>query len=90
MQIIYVTEIQVFQDGNTATPTYAYKVADYDGDADKTEQGALAKFFDLCSGAAVSKLPRHTVVMYTDEGFFMRAETFTHEIPGPVIPESAT
>jgi hypothetical protein len=90
MQIIYVTEIQVFQDGNSSTPTYAYKVSDYGGDADKAEQGALAKYYQLCSGAAVSKLPRHTVVMYTDEGFFMRAETFTHEIPGPVIQESAT
>jgi len=86
-----VTEIQSFPGGATATPTYAYDSANYDTQ-DKAQQAARAKYHQLLAGAAVSQVPMHTVMMYTDEGFFIDSEKFEHEVqpmPEPT-PEEVT
>ena len=73
-----VTEIQSTPGGAVSTPTYAYD-SDTIGSVDKALNAATAKYHTLLAGAAVSKVPIHTVLMYTDEGFYVRSEHFVHE-----------
>lgn len=73
-----VTEIQSFPGGTTATPTYAYDSNDY-ASQDDALVAATAKYHTLLAAAAVSQVPMHTVIMYTDDGFFVRSEKFQHE-----------
>ena len=72
-----VTEVQSFPGGATSTPTYAYdsKVI---GSQSEAELAAKAKYYALLSGAAQSKVPMHAVLMYTDSGFYLMSEHFTH------------
>lgn len=70
-----VTEIQTWDNGAVQTPTYAYD----------NENSAKAKYYQILSAAAVSSLPVHTAMIYTDEGFFMASECFKHD-PVPVEP----
>ena len=63
-----VTEIQVFADGNISTPSYSYE------DRNKADN----KYYSLLAGAATSKLPRHSVVMVTVEGYFVMSGTYEH------------
>lgn len=72
-----VTEIQSFPGGATSTPTYAYDSTKFETQ-DMAQQAARAKYHQLLAGAAVSKVPTHTVIMYTDEGFFLDSERFEH------------
>ena len=74
-----VTEIQSFPGGATSTPTYAYDSANYENQ-DKALVAATAKYHSLLAGAAVSQVPMHSVMLYTDEGFFVRSEKFEHEV----------
>ena len=79
-----VTEVQSFPGGATSTPTYAYDSANY-ASQDAALVAATAKYHNLLAGAAVSEVPMHSVIMYTDEGFFVRSEKFEHE-PAPETP----
>ena len=53
-----VVEVQVFDTGAVATPTYAFE----------NENSALAKYYQILSSASVSSLPRHSAIMFTDGG----------------------
>ena len=64
-----VTEIQTFDTGAVSNPTYAYD----------TENAALAKYHQILSTAAVSKLPTHACMLFTSEGVALRSEFFTHK-----------
>ena len=72
-----VTEVQSFPGGATSTPTYAYDSMVV-GSQSGAELAAKAKYYSLLSGAAQSKVPIHTVLMYTDSGLFLASEHFTH------------
>lgn len=63
-----VIEIQKFDNGAISTPTYAYD----------NESSALAKYYSILSSAAISKLPTHSCVLMTEEGFQLRKECFKH------------
>ena len=64
-----VMEIQVFADGRVSSPCYAF------AERNKADN----KYYALLSGAAVSKLPIHTVVMLTIDGHFIMSGSYTHE-----------
>lgn len=64
-----VTEIQVWDTGAVQNPTYAYD----------DENKAVAKYHNILAAAAVSTLPVHSALMFTDEGQPLRFESFTHE-----------
>jgi hypothetical protein len=64
-----VTEIQVRDTGAVQNPTYAYD----------DENSALAKYFSILAAAVKSSLPVHSALMFTDEGYPLRYEGFTHE-----------
>ncbi len=81
MSKILVTEIQKFADGNMSTPSYAYD----------NENSADAKYYSILAGAAVSALPVHAAIMYSEEGFPLKHQCYKHEVqpePEPV-PEEA-
>ena len=67
--MIVVMEIQLFEDGKMSTPCYAFD--------DKLK--AEAKYHSILSGASVSKLPKHSAVMLTDDGYYIKSECYTHE-----------
>lgn len=66
--LIVVMEIQVFEDGKMSTPCYAYE----------DRNSAEAKYHAILSGASVSKLPKHSAVMLTDEGYYIKSECYEH------------
>lgn len=69
-----VMEVQVFADGATSTPCYSYD----------NRNSAEAKYHAILSSAAVSKLPRHTAFMLTDNGRVLKSESYEHPIePAP-------
>lgn len=72
-----IMEVQVFPDGGMSTPCYAYS------DQNKAE----AKYHSVLSVAAVSSLAKHTCFMLTDDGYVIKSECYTHDIPEPE-PES--
>ena len=61
-------EIQLFKDGNMSTPCYAYD----------NRNSAEAKYHSILSGASVSKLPKHSAVMLTEEGYYIKSECYEH------------
>ena len=61
-------EIQVFEDGKMSTPCYAYE----------DRNSAEAKYHSILSGASVSKLPKHSAVMLTEEGYYIKSECYEH------------
>lgn len=63
-----VMEIQVFDDGKMSTPCYAYA----------ERNSAEAKYHAILSSASVSALPIHSAVMVTDDGRFIKSESFDH------------
>lgn len=67
-----IMEIQVFEDGGISTPCYAYD--------DKNK--ADSKYHSILSSASVSKLPKHSAVMVTEEGYFIKSECYEHEKEG--------
>ena len=70
-----VMEVQLFADGSMSTPCYAFD------DRNKAE----AKYHSILSGASISKLPIHSAVMLTSEGYYLKSEHYEHEIePEPV------
>ena len=67
---IIVTEIQKFADGGMSTPSYAYD----------SQQSAEAKYHAILAGAAVSALPVHAAIMFSEEGFPLKHECYKHEM----------
>ena len=84
-----VTEIQSFPGGATSTPTYAYDTANYDGDDERTLNAAKAKYYSLLSGAAISEVPTHAVILYMDNGQFYAGEYFDHQQKTELAVEEA-
>jgi hypothetical protein len=66
--LIVVLEIQVFEDGKMSTPCYAYD----------NRNSAEQKYHAILSSASVSKLPRHSAVMLTDDGYYIKSESYEH------------
>ncbi len=66
-----VIEMQVFADGKMSTPCYAYD----------DRNAAEAKYHSILSTAATSKLPKHSAVMLTCEGYYIKSECYNHEEP---------
>lgn len=64
-----VMEIQVFSDGNMSTPCYAYD----------NKNSAEAKYYSILSSAAVSKLPKHSAVLLTDDGYYINSASYEHK-----------
>lgn len=75
-----VTEIQTFDTGSIATPSYAYD----------DRLAAESKYHALLSGAAVSKLPLHAVVLMTSDGRIVASQSYTHSVEEPVPEEEET
>lgn len=64
-----VTEIQKFADGTMTTPSYAYD----------NQNSADAKYHTILASAAVSALPMHSCIMFTEDGNYLKSEHYTHE-----------
>ena len=75
-----VTEIQTFDTGNIATPSYAYD----------DRLAAESKYHALLSGAAISKLPLHAVVLMTSDGRVVANQSYTHPVEEPAPEEETT
>lgn len=67
-----VTEIQHLENGLVASTTAAYD----------TQNEANAAYHQILSAAAVSDLPCHSAIMYTEEGFSIKGECFKHDAEG--------
>lgn len=72
-----VTEIQTFDTGAIATPTYAFD----------NRNSAEAKFHNILGAAAVSALPEHACVMFTSDGRVIRNECYRHAVEPTPEPE---
>ncbi len=66
---IIVTEIQKFADGNITTPSYAFD----------NQNSADAKFYTILASAALSSVPLHSCIMYTEQGDFIKSKCYHHE-----------
>jgi hypothetical protein len=75
-----VTEIQRFENGAIQNPTYAFD------DRNKAE----AKFHSILASAAVSELPVHSAMIFTDEGFTIDSKCYKHEKEPEPTPEPET
>ena len=71
-----VSEIQTNSNGQVAVLTDSF------ADLNTAEQ----KFHYVLSFAAVSNLPSHAAIMYSEQGFPLRHECYKHE-PIPEVPE---
>lgn len=71
-----VSEIQTNENGQVAVLT----------DSFDNINAAEQKFHYILSFAAVSNLPTHAAVMYSEEGFPLRNECYKHD-PVPAAPE---
>ena len=63
-----VTEIQHWDTGAIQTPTWSFD------DRNKAE----AKYHTVLSQAAVSTLPVHSAMLFTDEGFTLESKCYKH------------
>lgn len=64
-----VTEIQKFADETMTTPSYAYD----------NQNSADAKYHQILASAAVSAVPVHSCIMFTDTGIYLKSECYKHE-----------
>ena len=69
-----VIEIQKFSDESVAVPTPIYSNID--------QNQADSEFHRLCSLAAISSVPQHSVLMVRDDGAYRNSVTYSH----PVLP----
>lgn len=69
MAKIIVTEIQKFADGSMTTPSYAFD----------NRNSADAKYHAILASAAVSAVPVHACIMYTEEGIPLDHYYYHHE-----------
>ena len=65
----YVIEIQTSNTGAVLPFVYT----------DRNE--AEAKFHSLLAVAAVSAVPKHGAMLFTDDGFVLKSEVYNHEEP---------
>ena len=75
-----VTEIQTFEGGAVQNPTYAFD------DRNKAE----AKYHAILAAAAVSALPVHSALLFTDEGFALESKCYKHPKEPEPEPEPET
>ena len=54
-----------------------------------TRNEADSAFYSILSFAAVSDVKRHTVIMYTDQGFLIMAKSYDHGLEPISEPEPA-
>ena len=73
MAKIIVTEVQKFANDQISTPSYAYD----------DMNAAEAKFHSVLASAAVSQLPVHSCIMFSEEGFPLRHECYKHDAVTP-------
>ena len=71
-----VTEIQTNADGSVGTLITSFA----------NQNDAESKYHDILRAAAVSNLPKHAAIMFTEEGFPMLHQCYTHVVaPEPVV-----
>ena len=75
-----VMEIQTFDTGAISTPTYAYD----------NRLTAESKYHALLSGAAISALPLHAVVLMTSDGRMVQSQSYRHEVEATPEEEETT
>ncbi len=63
-----VIELQKLGESSLSVPTPIYSSMEM--------PQAESEFHRLCSIAAVSEIPRHTIMLINDEGFIHKQETF--------------
>lgn len=64
-----VVEIQTAANGAVSTLTWSYA----------SRNDAEAQYHTVLSAAAVSALPKHAAIMFSEEGFPLRNECYKHE-----------
>ena len=67
-----VTEIQKYAEDQFSTPTYAYDDREH----------AEAKYYSILAAAAVSSVPTHAAMLFTEDGVPMMNAVY-HHIPEP-------
>lgn len=75
-----VTEIQHWDTGTIQNPTWSYD------DRNKAE----AKYHTVLAAAAVSALPVHSAMLFTDEGFTLESKCYKHSKEPEPEPEPET
>lgn len=65
-----VIEIQKMSESSVAIPTPIY--------SNTNQDQSESEFHRLCSIAAVSNVPQHTVILLKDNGFVLKIETYEH------------
>jgi hypothetical protein len=75
-----VMEIQTFDAGTVATPTYSFD----------NRMTAERQYHLLIAGAVVSQLPIHAVVMMTNDGRIIESKYYRHEPEPEPTPEPET
>ena len=65
-----ILEIQHFSDDSVAIPTPLYASGDWNQ--------AESKFHQLCSVAAVSAVPKHTILFIEDNGTYHDSKCYEH------------
>ena len=65
-----VTEIQTYTDGTVGTIVNSYE----------SQQQAESRYHTVLAAAAVSNLPKHAVILFTEEGFPMLYQCYRHAV----------
>lgn len=73
----YVVEIQKQPDG-----TYAHLVHTADD-----RNAAESIYHQVLAAAAIANLPQHSAILFTDEGFPLMHQSYTHTYVPPVAEE---
>ncbi len=83
MYQIYVVEVKKFHNGEFEHNVYWL----YDESADIARNKAEAKFHEILAVAAVSNTASHAAIMFSQEGFPLRNECYTHVLAEQAEPE---
>lgn len=51
---------------------------------------AESKYYQVLAAAAISNLPKHSAILFTDEGFPLMHHSYSHTPASPVIEEETT
>ena len=68
-----VTEIQTMADGQVANLTSVFD--------DRMQ--AESSYHSILAAAAISQLPLHACMMYTNDGYLVMSANYVHEQPSP-------
>lgn len=68
-----VTEIQTMADGQVATLTSSFD--------DRLQ--AESAYHSILAAAAISQLPLHACMLFTNDGYLIMNANYTHEQPSP-------